>query len=1147
MSAGTGGVDLAEIWRVGDVIEGRYEVLPADGHGDRDGEADGDGDGVLLYRVRHLDWGIDLAVRSPRPRLMQNDGARERFAEGAGQWLGISPHPHVCCCHHVSTIGGVPRIFAEYVTGGSLREWIDDGRLYAGGPERATARILDLAVQIAWGLGHSHGQGVLHRNVKPANVLISTSGDGPAPVAKVTGFGRVPGHATGQRHGSSRSDWVGFADSVVEMFDGGATWMPGSAGAALHTPKSLAGLLERCLRGDPADPPRSMNEVAHDLMRTYAEFTGHTYPRAWPAAIALRADELNNRALSLLDLGRPDEAENAFTAALAADPRHRQANYNTGLLAWRRGDLTDEGLLAALARVREGSDDPPAVDLLSALVHLERGDMPSASALLERTTRERPDGPEARQARRVLASRGAADARCVARWDLPWQTFPAGKTPPDHDLRTTPDFRLAVCGAADHTVRVWDTRTGAQVKALTGHTGQVDSADISADGRYAVSAGRDRTVRLWDLAQGRLVRTVGITRWEDGEGPVNARRHDRRNERNERAGRPFVVVHRARPDALVLNIAASPVRLDADGSTAVWAEADGRIQVWDLLAGRHLATLPGKSGGAQVAVSADGRRVLGGNGTASAVLRLWDLTTGECVRRWDEYPGGVRQIWFGQRGDRAVVLGRDKVFRLWDLFSGRCVRLLRLPSDFHVRSAALDADDGSLLVGGWDGSVMWWDLDRGRCVRTFRGHEEPVTAVRFAPDGRHAFSASLDGTARQWLLPRGFTAPLQLGRPGRYAELGSLEQELKGLTAAAEEAATAGRTAEALELLGRARTLPGCARAPRVLSALRSLGPRTERTGLRDAWAARTLPARTGEYRDIVSGRAVDLTRDAALGVYGDVDKRIQVWDLASGTRLRVIETGGRPLETLRLSADGTRVVSGSASGIQTWSVSSGRCLSTLPVGRGNGIRVAIDPAARLAMAVNRVTATMTLWDLCEGRRLRVLPMPERLVTSLAFDAAGRRVVTAGDDKVARLWDLDSGECVRAVRIESALTAKVCPSPDGTLIVAAEAVRSGEELHGRIRVWDTSGGEQVRTFETHPRQASHLRFSADGRHLLTGGTGSAARVWDVATGRCLRILDGHMKTVTALAVTPDAGFVLTADRDESLRLWELDWDRAPRT
>jgi serine/threonine protein kinase len=127
-------------WQTGEIIDGRYEVIRLAGQG---------GMGQV-YQVKHLDWGIDLAVKQPRPDALRRPGAREQFVEEAEAWVSLGLHPNLCCCHYVRRLDGLPMVFAEYVPGGSLRSWITDGRLYEGTADEVLRRVLDVAVQFAW-------------------------------------------------------------------------------------------------------------------------------------------------------------------------------------------------------------------------------------------------------------------------------------------------------------------------------------------------------------------------------------------------------------------------------------------------------------------------------------------------------------------------------------------------------------------------------------------------------------------------------------------------------------------------------------------------------------------------------------------------------------------------------------------------------------------------------------------------------------------------------------------------------------------------------------------------------------------------------------------------------------------------------------
>ncbi|HEU0105921.1 MAG TPA: protein kinase, partial [Vicinamibacteria bacterium] len=155
-------------WKTGDVVLGLYEVAGLLGQG---------GMG-RVYRVHHRGWGVDLAVKVPLKQALDAAGGVEAFEREAETWVNLPLHPYMVSCYYVRRLEGIPRVFAEYVDGGTLGDAIRARRLLT------LDTILDAAVQFAWGLHDAHEQGLVHRDVKPANVMMTAEG-----VAKVTDFG----------------------------------------------------------------------------------------------------------------------------------------------------------------------------------------------------------------------------------------------------------------------------------------------------------------------------------------------------------------------------------------------------------------------------------------------------------------------------------------------------------------------------------------------------------------------------------------------------------------------------------------------------------------------------------------------------------------------------------------------------------------------------------------------------------------------------------------------------------------------------------------------------------------------------------------------------------------------------------------------
>ena len=141
-------------WVPGSIIANAYRVEPLEIHGGAYGS---------IHLVRHLKWNIDLIVKSPNEKTIQETGGIERFKEReAYEWVRLGLHPNIATCFYVRTFDdGLPHVFIEYVDGGSLAGWLEQGKI------TDLAMALDIGIQICWGVGWAHKQkpSLVHRDI----------------------------------------------------------------------------------------------------------------------------------------------------------------------------------------------------------------------------------------------------------------------------------------------------------------------------------------------------------------------------------------------------------------------------------------------------------------------------------------------------------------------------------------------------------------------------------------------------------------------------------------------------------------------------------------------------------------------------------------------------------------------------------------------------------------------------------------------------------------------------------------------------------------------------------------------------------------------------------------------------------------------
>jgi WD40 repeat protein len=169
-----------------------------------------------------------------------------------------------------------------------------------------------------------------------------------------------------------------------------------------------------------------------------------------------------------------------------------------------------------------------------------------------------------------------------------------------------------------------------------------------------------------------------------------------------------------------------------------------------------------------------------------------------------------------------------------------------------------------------------------------------------------------------------------------------------------------------------------------------------------------------------------------------------------------------------------------------------------------------------------------------ELRERKVLRGHEAGIASAAFSPDGTRVVTASQDKTARIWDAATGKAIIVLRDHEGAVNSGAFSPDGTRVVTASEDRTA-------RIWDAATGEAIAVLriQNDPGYFHAVliaAFSPDGARIVTGSADFTARLWDVATGLEIAVLRRD-SMVTSATFSPDGARVLTADG--TARIWDV--------
>ncbi|GMV93145.1 MAG: hypothetical protein AMXMBFR82_29230 [Candidatus Hydrogenedentota bacterium] len=1118
MEARVGDDGVPVDWKPGDVVLNLYEVL----------EVLGEGGMGKVFKVYHRGWDMPLAVKSPKARtLLKREGAMN-FERECETWVSLGLHPNIVSCYYVRRLGGIPRVFAEFVDGGSLWDFIDEGRIYKGGPKKALERICDIGIQMAWGLQHAHDRGLVHQDVKPANVLMTTD-----ETAKVTDFGlaRARVLATGTPEDVAVGDGVtnvgmtriycspeqanrdkltvktdiwSWALCILQAFTVKVIWRRGTDGPdtlarfleqsrankrLLPMPAIIAELLGRCFQFDPELRPKDMNEVAATMEEAYRQVLGASYPRQRPKPAMALADSLNNRAVSLLDLSKTAHAEHAWERALMTDPHHPESTYNLCMERWRAGRMTDEAVLSRLQEIVKFHPGEWLPQYTLALAQIEHGNYAAATKALQSVD-------PAAQGRKDVAAMVSVAQKCVpfTRTSVRWLK---GHQDSLSAIAFSRDGKYIVTGSADNTLKLWDAGTGACVRTFEGHQNSVICVDISPDGTRAISGSRDRTIRLWDIATGEQLRVF--------EG------------------------HRDTVEG---------VALVADDRRAISASSDGTIRIWDV-DGAACVDVFEEHRGPVTALAADSAGLLAVSGGQDGAIRVWDVAGHRCTHVVNGHAGAVTSLALNEDGRFACSGGRDGLAKIWHPASGECIATCS-GHQGPVLSVALSGNGRFAVTGSRDRTIRLWDTAKGRCLNTFPGHASAVTSVAISRNGQHAASGGEDSAAGVWftgVAPNPVTAPTLICQAVASEVAISTSKAFDDALRLGQSAMRHGQFIEAARHLRTARAQPGHRRTPDAMHEWRSLYTRLPRVHFQGAWEEQGLAQQAGTIK------IACITPNARHALVVDEENALKLYDLGKAEILCEFDREAGDVMSACISGDGTRALTGGWD-IKLWDAQNGRLMQTFE--RQPEMVNSVDLTKDARYAATASGRVVRIWDVATGRCMGTFQGHTADVNVVQWSPDERLLLSAGEDKTLHVWELCTGKCLATLTGHTQPIRCATFSLDGLYACSGSGTIWGRS--GEVKLWDLSSGTLVRSFDGHTDTVQSVSISADSRFILSGGRDTTPRLWNLETGEPVHSFEGHNESIEVVCLSLDGRFAASICRDGAIRLWSLDWeleDRSP--
>jgi WD40 repeat protein len=604
------------------------------------------------------------------------------------------------------------------------------------------------------------------------------------------------------------------------------------------------------------------------------------------------------------------------------------------------------------------------------------------------------------------------------------------------------DGRLLLSGAADGTVTIWDAHNGSERRVLKGLKDYVSVVAISPDGRWVVSGDLEGTLKVHEATTGRsgprmVAHESDVTACvfaPDGTVLATASRDESIRLWDVGDGGPILRTTIATGD----NVLSCLFSIDG----LISGRGDGTLQVWDPVAGKELARLPGHPGLLWCAVTADGAMLA--TASEDATLKLWEIASWREIAVLTGHTRAIQSCAFSPDGTKVASASWDRTIRVWDTPSGRAHAhaepTILLGHTGELQDVRFSADGARVLSAAMDGTLRLWDAISGTEVARLVGPASSVDMCTYSSDGHRIASSNHRQAVKLWNGSAGQEERVLSGHRG----------EVRGCAFSPDGTLLASTSSDKTVKIwetdsGRLLTTLRSHQAPVQTCAFSPDGSvlasgswdstvRLTQSHGRNRTLARLHHPGWVELVGFADGSKTLVTGSRMV---------VKLWDWRSIAEIGSLEPDQAPITAFCLSVDGralacgcwdgTLIVRDLIDGHQLRTAAHQGAVHSCSLSRGGGL-----------VATGGADGLLRLWDAHSGEHLQTFHGHQGPVRTCALSSDGRRLASGAEDGSVRIWDPSNGTSLAEFWSQAAVTS-VCWRPEGDILAAGDAA-------GRVRV-----------------------------------------------------------------------------------------------